>query len=223
MSSLTRRQKIILFGAFLGIILGFIIDNTIAPPFIDWLKNLFGLDEIHLYITSVSIQAFTIALGIFIGFIADRWKARREITEELVKILPLVEYEIRVNYRVLQHIPLININEDDFMLDYWQIYKNDVAKWAPINITVITEIYGLLSTWGNEYDKKARIIQNSAQAIETWVDWYAGKLKNLPPKSAHKKRKDVITQLQKLDLSRYKKNALEDMKKSKKYPSNPTP
>jgi len=116
---LTRRQKIIVGCGVFGMILGFIFDNTLAPPIIEYLKTAFGLEKIHLYITGVSVQVISIALGIYLGIIADRWKTGREITDELVKILPLVEFEIRTNYRILQNAPLVGLNKNSFMLDYW--------------------------------------------------------------------------------------------------------
>lgn len=218
--NLSKNQKIAAGCAFLVMILGFIFDNTLAPLIIYRLKKLVGIDEIYFYTTSISIQVLTIGLGIYLGFYADRLKARNDLTAELVKILPLVEFEIRTNYRILERIQPKNLQANTFMTEYWNIYKTDVAQWAPINITMITEIYGLLERWNPLSSWNKRIMQNCAYAIETWVDWYADELKSTPPPSAYKIRNDVIIRLDKLDLSKYKKLAIMDMKKNVKYAKN---
>ena len=100
--SLSRRQKTIIFSLGLIIVIGFIFDNTLAPLVIEGLKQVLNIDEVHIYTTSISIQIFSVALGIYLGFFADRWKAGSDLMKELVKILPLVEFEIRVNYRILE-------------------------------------------------------------------------------------------------------------------------
>jgi len=222
MTGFSRRLLLIALGFVFFIVIGFIFDNTMAIPILAWLKGIFGLNEIRTYITNFSITTLSIVMGLFIGFYTDKWKAYRDLMNDLEKILPLIEFEIRVNYLTLKNPPSI-VKITDFMFDYWELYKNEAAKWAPINITVVIEIYGLLKKWTKNYDMKAIIMQNCVQAIETWVDWYNGKLKEKPPKSALDMRKEVIEKLNKLDLSEYKKIAIKDMIELKKYPINPLP
>jgi hypothetical protein len=223
MTRLIQKQRFIIFGLILGIVLGFIFDNTLAIPLITRIKDIFGLEEIHTYITTIFINALSIALGIFLGLYVDKWKAYNDLMDDLEKILPLVEFEIRANYITLQKKPPAILKRTDFMMDYWEIYKNNVAKWEPINIIIVTEIYGLLNKWKQNYDMKSRIMQNSVQAIETWVDWYNGDLKGKPSKNALCMRNVVIEQLNKLDFLEYKKMAIKDMRELKKYPFNPMP
>jgi len=207
----------------LGVVLGFIFDNALAIPLITWIKVTFGFEEIHTYITTIYIEVLTIAGGLFLGIWADKKKSNDELMKNLNKILPLAEFEIRVNYITLQKESLITLERKDFMMDYWEIYKNEIAKWSPINIIVITEIYSLLNKWKRNYDMKARIMQNCVKAIETWVDWYNGKLKSKPSKNTIDKRKEVIDELNKLQLEENKKIALKDMSELKKYSFDPMP
>jgi len=191
----------------------FIFDNTFAPPIIEWIKRSLHTDEIYLYITKISIQMFSISLGIIMGLFIDKWRKYNDLMINLEKILPLVEFELRVNYRVLYSNPPAIVLKSDLQSDSWNIYKTEVSKWANINVVTMKEIYGLIDEWDKSYVKKERIVQDIDYIINEWMNWY----ENKSEKTAKKSRTDAIKIFEKLDLDNNQRLALEDMKNSKRY------
>ena len=199
MPKFTYIHKNIIIFISISFIIGIILDIFFVPCIVEYITNYIDLKKFDFYITGIGITILPGFLGVYLGFYTDKWKEYNKLQENVEKILPLMEIELRWNLKSLEKYPLINIAKDKnvyFRTSYWEMYKSELSRWAFINIVSLTEIYGLIYSF-NQYNcslYSEMIKSNIRYLLKEYDKWYSDKANELATKSARDSKREVIKQ-----------------------------
>ena len=116
-------------------------------------------------------------LGVFLGFALKEYREYSNDLNEIFRVLPLIEFELRENLHYLSKRldSGSRFRKEEFYTNYWEIYKDNLSDWWG-NIIQLSEIYGLIKRVDtNEADNK-NIAETLSEIINQYLtfleDWY---------------------------------------------------
>lgn len=196
---------------FFVLFIFWVFDITYGPILIEWFKeNWFMYNNGNFLILNMIFSGIPSLIGIVVGLMIDDLISNRKRLNEVEKILLLIEYELRLNKRILNNV-MIN---PQYVTNFWEIYKLDLKEWNFVNIVTLKEIYGMMELIGqlaapSHISRYERLTSSNIDYIlSRWKEYYIKKARN----SAIKQKEDMIEQYDKLQLDEEYKQIINGMK-----------
>jgi len=158
--------------------------------------RIFTLTEFLILLISFGPPLF----GVLFGFELNRYNEKLQFQNRVDQILPYVEIELRKNIKALDRAP-VQITQGDFAIDYWEMYKNELAKWQEINVVPLTEIYSIIKKMEKPSALQIKYLEDLiSYQLNVYKNWYSDKLKGKAGKKGRKEKRNVIGVYKKLPI-----------------------
>lgn len=108
-----------------------------------------------LWWIGISVTGGTTFLGIWVAIEFNRREESRKDRNKVLRIFPYVYFELAENFLILRDTP-INEYESKFIRlkdTFWNIYKNEISKWVPINVVNLTKLYYDINRFNDELNQ----------------------------------------------------------------------
>jgi len=139
--------------------------------------------------------------GVIFGFALDRLIKEIEFRKKIDQILPYIEIELKQNFQVFHKAP-VNISQNDFSVNYWEMYRGELANWQEVNVVPLTEIYSRIKKMENPDALQVHFLKELlSHQLEVYKNWYFDKLAEKAGKKGRREKRRVLEAYKTLPIS----------------------